>query len=135
VPVETLNGGCPNEIISLLTGRQTKLWDMGKTGHREQLHNMLAETTRKRRLICINSEAKKPPPGVAAGHCYAIFGYDANQRKVTIFNPWGNNFTPKGPAGLANGYPTQRGLFTVPLSQFDRIFTQLSYEIDKPLGK
>ena len=38
----------------------------------------------------------KPPPGVISGHCYAIFGYNVKQRKVNIFNPWGNDFTPQG---------------------------------------
>jgi hypothetical protein len=54
---------------------------------------------------------------------------------VTIFNPWGNQFTPKGPPGLANGYPTQHGQFTVPLDHLMQFVTQLVYETDKPLGK
>jgi hypothetical protein len=135
VPEETLNGGCPAEIISLLTGRQTSLMDLGKAARREPLHNLLADTTRKRRLICISAVIDKPPPGVIRGHCYAIFGYDVKQRRVNIFNPWGNDFTPKGASGMANGYPTKHGLFTVPLDQFQQVFTQVIYEIDKPLGK
>ena len=54
---------------------------------------------------------------------------------MTIFNPWGNQFTPKGPPGLANGYPTQHGQFTVPLDRLMQFVTQLVYETDKPLGK
>ena len=54
---------------------------------------------------------------------------------LTIFNPWGNHFTPKGPPGLANGYPTEHGQFTVPLDHLMQFVTQLVYETDKPLGK
>lgn len=54
---------------------------------------------------------------------------------MTVFNPWGNNFTPKGAPGLANGYPTKLGLFTVPLDQFQQAFTGINYGTGKPLAK
>jgi hypothetical protein len=135
VPDETLNGGCPADIMPLLTGRQSAIFDLNKGVSLQKTHNLLVSELNKRRMVCINSEADKLPPGVGGGHCYAIFGYDARKRIVTIFNPWGNNFTPKGPAGLANGYPVKNGVFTVPLDQFQHVFTQLSYETGKPAGK
>ena len=135
VPVETLGGGNPATIISLLTGRQTASLTLGKTARREQVHNLLADMTRKRRLICLTEHVDKSPPGIGNHHAYAILGYDIQRRQVSIFNPWGNNFTPKGSAGPANGYPTQHGLFTVPLDQFQQVFTRVFYESDKPLAK
>jgi hypothetical protein len=65
-------------------------------------------------------------------HVYAVLHYDEKKRHVTVFNPWGNDFTPKGPPGPANGYLTERGKFTVPLEEFHQIFNSISYEIDKP---
>ncbi len=135
VPVETLGGGNPAVIISLLTGRQAASLTLGKTARREQVHNLLADMTKKRRLICLTEHVDKPPPGIGNHHAYAILGYDVKRRQVSIFNPWGNNFTPKGAPGPANGYPTQRGLFTVPLDQFQQVFTRVFYESDKPLAK
>ena len=135
VPEDTLNGGYPGDIISLLTGQQSANLDVKRTTRRDQVHNMLVDRMRKRRLVCISAVVAKPPPGMITGHCYAIFGYDGKERKVTIFNPWGNQFTPKGPPGLANGYPTQHGQFTVPLDHLMQFVTQLVYETDKPLGK
>ena len=73
--------------------------------------------------------------GYNGGCAYAILGYDAKRQQVSIFNPWGNSFTPKGVSGPANGYPTQRGLFTVPLDQFQQVFTRVFYESDKPLAR
>ncbi len=36
---------------------------------------------------------------------------------------------------IANGYPTDNGVFTVPLDEFRKVFTALDYETDKPLHK
>ena len=135
VPVETLNGGNAGSIISLLTGHQAASLTLGKTAQREQVHNLLADMTKKRRLICLTVQVDKPPPGIGNHHAYALLGYDGKLRDVTIFNPWGNTFTPKGAAGPANGYPTKLGQFTVPLDEFQEVFTRVVYETDKPLEK
>ena len=111
------------------------LVDLGQDGPSRAVHNLLAEMTKKRRLICLTEQVDKPPPGIGNHHAYAILGYDIQRRQVSIFNPWGNTFTPKGFAGPANGYPTQHGLFTVPLEQFQQVFTRVFYEADKPLAK
>jgi len=135
VPTETLGGGSPGPIISLLTGKQAGSLVLGKKSSAQQVHNLLGDMTKKRRLLCVCVDVDKPPPGMGNHHCYAIFAYDAKGRQVTVFNPWGNTFTPKGPAGPANGYPTKQGLFTVPLDQFQQVFTRIYYETDKPPGK
>ena len=133
VPVETLNGGNPGSIISLLTGQQAASLTLGKTAHREQVHDLLVDTTKKRRLICLIVHVDKPPPGIGNHHAYALLSYDVKRREAMIFNPWGNNFTPKGAPGPANGYPTKLGQFTVPLDEFLEVFTRVVYETDKPL--
>ena len=135
VPTETLGGGNSGTIISLLTGHQADSLKLGKSMPRNQVHNLLADMIRKRRLVCAGVAVDKPPPGMGNHHAYAIMGYDANARQVTVFNPWGNNFTPKGSAGPANGYVTKLGMFTVPLDQFQQVFTRVGYETDKPLAK
>ncbi len=135
VPTETLGGGNSGTIISLLTGHKAGYLKLGKSSKRDQVHNLLADMTKKRRLLCVGVDVDKPPPGMGNHHAYAIMGYDAKARQVTVFNPWGNNFTPKGAAGPANGYPTKLGMFTVPLDQFQQVFTRVAYETDKPLAK
>ncbi len=104
---------------------------MNKSGKREQLHGLLVELTKKRRLICLSTHNDKHPPGIVNNHCYALMAYDGELRKASIFNPWGNNFTPKGAPGLANGYTTEHGLFSVPLAEIQQVFAGLSYETDK----
>ena len=134
-PVETLSGGNAATTISLLTGRQSASLKLAKAARRDEVHNLLAEMTRKHRLICLTTETDKPSPGLGKHHAYAIFDYDVNGRQVSIFNPWGNTFTPKGAAGPANGYPTRHGLFTVPLDEFQQVFARVVYETDRPLAK
>ena len=135
VPVETLSGGSNGPIISLLTGHQAALQSLNKSGKREQLHSLLVELTKKRRLICLSTHNADHPPGILNDHCYALMAYDGKLRRATVFNPWGNNFTPKGPPGLVNGYTTEHGLFSVPLHEIQQVFTRLSYETDRPLPK
>jgi hypothetical protein len=135
VPTETLSGGNTSEIISLLTGHQAASQSLNKSGKREQLHSLLVQLTKKRRLICLGTHNDNHPPGIVNHHAYALMAYDGELRKATIFNPWGNNFTPKGAPGLANGYTTEHGLFSVPLVEIQQVFTNLSYETDKALPK
>ena len=135
VPIATLSGGSAAPVIALLTGHQAASQSLNKSGKREQLHNLLVDLTRKRRLICLSTHNDNHPPGIVNNHVYALLAYDAELRKATIFNPWGNNFTPKGVPGLANGYATEHGLFGVPLAEIQQVFTGLSYETDKLLPK
>ena len=135
VPAETLSGGSTGPIISLLTGHQAAGQSLNKSVKREQLHSLLVELTKKRRLMCLSTHNDHHPPGIVNNHAYALLAYDGEQRKATIFNPWGNNFSPKGVPGLANGYTTEHGSFGVPLAEIQQVFAGLSYETDKPLVK
>ncbi|OWK43731.1 hypothetical protein [Fimbriiglobus ruber] len=78
---------------------------------------------------------KAGPPGIASQHAYGVIGYDAKTDHVTLWNPWGNTFDPKGPAGLKNGYPTKGGVCTMPLMEFVQVYRTLFYETDAPLKK
>ena len=31
---------------------------------------------------------------VVGGHAYAVTGYDAKTQTITLFNPWGTNYSP-----------------------------------------
>ena len=124
MPTESLGGGSCPPIIALLTGHLAESVRV-RNASSEHLHALLVDLNAKRRLMCLGLGDKdgKHPPGTGNHHAYGVFGYNSQQRRVTIFNPWGNNFTPKGPPGIANGYPTVNGLFTVPLDEFRQVFT------------
>ncbi len=68
------------------------------------------------------------PPNISHDHCYAVLGYDAASDVLTIWNPHGQNFTPKGEPGIANGYPTAHGVFKVPLAQAYQFYSSFYFE-------
>ena len=64
-------------------------------------------------------------------HDYEGFGFDAGKKEVHLWNPWSNNFSPKGSPGLENGYPTKDGQFTMPLKDFLHVFRGIAHETDQ----
>jgi hypothetical protein len=68
------------------------------------------------------------PPGISHGHCYAVVGYDPSSDIITIWNPHGETFTPKGEPGLSNGYPTSHGIFKLPLTQAYQFYSSFYFE-------
>src|SRR5581483_8043840 len=70
VPLETLNFGYASEIIALLSGRRAETLRLGKASHPDQVHNLLAEVTEKRRLVCAGTSYDKAPPGIVTHHYY-----------------------------------------------------------------
>ena len=69
----------------------------------------------------------KPSP-IPSNHAYAILGFDPKGDVLTVWNPWGDDFNPRGPAGPENGWPRRHGVFQVPLAEFVRVFSMLDVE-------
>lgn len=119
-------------------GKETK----EQEAKREELHALLVRLMKEKKLVLLHTRREPDkgtgfvkPPGWPDAHSYALFGYDAEQRIVHCFNPWGNNFNPKGAPGLQNGYETKGGLFDMPLAELMALFKSLSHETDEPLAK
>ncbi|MBS0189444.1 MAG: hypothetical protein JSS51_15380 [Planctomycetes bacterium] len=93
---------------------------------RDKLKNALA----KRKIVGAGTAPENLPPGIPSRHAYAILAYEQQGDQVVIWNPHGNTFKPKGPPGLENGYPTEYGIFKVPLKDFIQIFFALDIELD-----
>jgi hypothetical protein len=51
---------------------------------------------------------------------------------VTIWNPHGSDFMPKGPDGPANGYARKDGVFKAPLAEVAQWARSFHIETDKP---
>jgi hypothetical protein len=135
IPVETLNGGDSGSIISLLTGHLARSLELKKASQPDEVHHLLADLTKKKRLVCVGKGKEKGPPGILSNHLYAVLGYDTRERIVIIFNPWGNQFKPKGAPGMSNGYPTENGCFSVPIDEFQKIFHDVIYETNQKAGE
>lgn len=133
------HGGYYNPVIKLFTGHQPASPPLGrwlKQGQQTAVANLarlFTKLTAAHRLMAVGTRKDKAlPKGIPHGHVFAVLGYNPSAGMVLMFNPWGNHLTPNGQPGLVNGYPTEHGLFYVPIGDFVRIFSRLSYETDKP---
>jgi hypothetical protein len=93
---------------------------------------LLVRQSREHRLVCCGTTTAATLPGIMPNHMYAVLGYDPAADLVRVWNPWGNHFEPEGQPGLQNGYPVRGGQFTVPLNDFVRVFTAVTFETDSP---
>jgi hypothetical protein len=89
---------------------------------------LLSQQFAARRLVCCGTTTAATPPGIVPNHMYAVLGFDPTTNLVRVWNPWGNHFEPQGDPGLQNGYPVLEGRFTVPLEDFVRVFTAITFE-------
>ncbi len=138
------HGGKTTPVIEALTGHAVEEFDWYKSEKdlgEERAADFLKRTTEAKMIITVATAAKGKAkagmtlaPGMGAQHAYAVLGYDTAGRKVRVFNPWGNTFTPKGKAGLKNGYPTEHGVFEVPVSEFVHLYSRAHFETNKPLS-
>jgi hypothetical protein len=133
------NGGKPALTIEAMTGHHVKgvlirndkdapPARAAQTAMAEQVARLLREGVANHRLACAITASKLSTPGLPTHHVYAVLGYDSARREVRLWNPHGNTFTPKGPAGPANGYPTKDGFFTMPLADFVGAFVSVVVE-------
>jgi len=135
------HGGYYSPIMTLFSGHRATGAPLSKwvkqdpKGGLEHAHELLAKLSIQHKLMVVatgGNKGKQLPKGITHGHALAVLGYDPVNRLVVVFNPWGNHFKPKGEAGLINGYPTDHGIFQVPLDEFIQIFTAFTYETDRP---
>ncbi|HQR42411.1 MAG TPA: C2 family cysteine protease [Gemmatales bacterium] len=133
-------GGSIARYIPLLTGHKGKVINFHEKNsppraaeakvkvNLTELRNELRQAMEDKRIVCCSTTTESGVPGLSSRHAYALLKYDAASDVVHLWNPHGNKFVPKGPAGLANGYPTVDGKFTVPVSQFVKAFRSVTLE-------
>jgi thiol-disulfide isomerase/thioredoxin len=132
------NGGSEGRIMSYLTGRRVTgsgfkfakdaaTTPAARATQLDELRQKLVAATSQKRLMACGTQ-KPTTPGLTPKHAYAVLDYDAQTDSVELWNPHGNNFKPKGPPGLSNGYPTKNGFFTVPVAELVQQFSGMSFE-------
>lgn len=137
-------GGSPRAVIRLLTGHDVRLLLLRSRASKAlaPVESVAAKLPTVREALTTTLNAKRLcaastlstldlPPAINGKHAYTVVSYDAARDTVRIWNPHGNIFTPKGSAGLVNGYETQAGEFEMPLAEFVVTFNALTYETDK----
>jgi hypothetical protein len=137
------HGGTCGPVIKLLTGHKTSSAALARwvkddpQGGLEKAHTLLTKLAYEHKLISAGTGKDKEkvlPKGIAHSHAFGILGYNPATRMVIVFNPWGNHVKPAGPPGLVHGYPTEHGVFQVPLAEFVQIYGGITYETDKSVA-
>jgi hypothetical protein len=156
---EIRDGGSTGASITLLTGHPVSRYRFARTLEARQaasakllphlrrslidaladgrmvlatVHPPVMPTTREaatRPALAVGT-VPKFPPNITLKHAYAVLAYDPKTDVVTFWNPHGQTFHPTGPAGLANGYPTEHGRFNVPMGELQMFVT--SFTIERP---
>lgn len=138
-PIEAIaDGGSAGKIISFLTGHKVSGFSLGFGKNSTapaalidtrlaSLRRKLADATGQKRLVTCSTE-RPATPGLTPRHVYALLAYDPINDTIDLWNPHGNDFTPKGLPGLTNGYPTRNGLFTMPVPEFVQLFSGMAFE-------
>jgi hypothetical protein len=131
-------GGSPGKILSYLTGHKVTglsfkfgndraTPDIVRASKLAEVREMLAAASAQKLLMTCGT-GKITTPGLTSGHAYALLEYHPPTDTVEIWNPHGNNFTPKGAPGPADGYATKSGRFTMPVSEFVQQFKGMNIE-------
>ena len=137
--LETIaSGGGAGRIISELTGHKISGFALQfaqdpaapaawRDATLAALRGKLADASAQKRLMTC-STLTPATPGVTPHHVYAVLEYDPINDTIDLWNPHGNEFAPQGPPGLAYGYPTHNGVFTVPVPEFAQLFSGMAFE-------
>jgi hypothetical protein len=130
------SGGSTAAVITLYSGHKAKgigLRDARQaSAHMQEIRRELPVTLAHGRMASVemgetaNGLAKIP--GLGYHHAYAIMDFDPQSDRVTVWNPWGSHFAPKGPEGAEHGFTTEHGIFQIPLATLYKYFSTVHLE-------
>ncbi len=131
IDIQLLSGHRPERLAIPNPSRSPRKFAAAE----RKLHDLLIRMDRDKHLCAAASRDPRyvpAPAGMAGDHSYAVLGYDRSNDVVHVWNPWGNNFTPRGGEGIKAGYETVHGVFKMPLKDFAREFNVVCHETSEP---
>lgn len=128
-PILRISGGSSRENIRLWTGHPVETLHLNHPDEARRVAQAL-RLMQEHRLMAEASIGRShaPPSALPHGHSYAVMAFDPARSILTLWNPWGDDFTPKGAPGPEHGWPRRHGLFEIPLHDFLRTFSSISIE-------
>jgi hypothetical protein len=130
------SGGTPDLVINLFSGHRAErvlLSELAQSPDwmdrvRAELRQVVADGRLATATVTAPPPGRPKIPGIGYRHAYAVLGYDPDNDLVTLWNPWGNDFQPKGPEGEIYGFKRVHGVFKIPFPVLYREFTALHLE-------
>jgi hypothetical protein len=149
IGLDALNpGGDASRSISRLTGHAARTFHIRRKRAKAfrpdlarrprlvaRVRNIIQKGVARRHLICAATpKPGRSPKGIAHSHDYAVLDYHRDSDTITVWNPWGSKFEPKGPSGLRNGYAMVNGVFHMPVRDFTLTFGAIYFQTSRPKG-
>ncbi len=140
-----MNGGSSGVVAKGFTGHEFLHVDLIGDWHKpvtnaelapklEAIRQDLPRALAEHRLVLTGTRKAEMPVSITPNHAYAVFGFDPAADTITIWNPHGDDFAPKGPEGFEYGFRRAGGVFTMPLPLFARTFARLTIEKNTPVA-
>ena len=120
-------GGSGVTDVKLWTGHEVIDYKFGVNAGRREVRDALIRM-REHRLMAQASVPKDPKGKLPSHHVYAIMDFDPKTEMLTVWNPWGTSWKPKGPDSPENGYARDHGIFQISLDDFMLIFYYMAVE-------
>ena len=121
-------GGGPARIEAIWTGASPTVIYLNRKPARHEVREALIRMQERRLMSQALTPAHSIAHSIAGDHVYAILGFNKATDTLTIWNPWGDEYTAKGAPGIQNGYSRKHGVFTMPLDEFMSVYWILSVE-------
>ena len=122
------HGGSGRDDVHRWTGHPYEEFLFRQPGQAGKAHHALIEMERRHLMAQASVAVTHPRAPIPMGHSYAVLGFNPKTDIVTVWNPWGDDFTPKGPPGVEHGWPRNHGVFEVPFHEFAQVFFSLAIE-------
>lgn len=126
-----INGGSGSAMLERWTGHRVRVIRLESKASVEEVRAALVDGM-KRHAAMGAGTPKEPAGAIPPNHAFAIFGFDESRDVVITWNPWNNNFAPKGPDGREHGYARKDGIAEIPLADFVVLFRGMWIETDEP---
>jgi hypothetical protein len=125
-----VNGGSMAMMMQHWTGHRVRGVPLAGKTPAEQVRAELQRALDRHAMVGV---ATSPTPAgrIPPNHAYMVFRFDAERDMVITWNPWNDDYTPKGEAGRENGYARDDGIAEIPLADFIEIFRVMRIETDE----
>lgn len=121
-------GGFPGSGITIMTGHSNDVDALSMTS-KDTTRAKLKKATQENKIVTAGISRKligKDKDNIVSAHAYSVLSYDSKTDTVRVKNPWGDGSSDF--KGIKHPDGNDDGTFTLTLDEFDRIFSNVSYE-------
>lgn len=132
-------GGSAGTMLAFISGNEmerfTLTWAKDSKTTPEETASKLQELRSKLVVAfaehrCVTTGTTKPSmPGLLGGHAYGVIGYNEATDEIRVWDPHGDDFTPKVAPSPSAGFPRNNGVCAMPLTVFVKQFAGLAFEL------